>query len=122
MAVRLYRPVGANELAAIEQLAWRRFPPRLPEQPIFYPVLNFEYAEQIARDWNSRHEPGNVGYVLEFDVSEPVAERYPVQTAGSASRHRELWVPAEELESFNDGIEGEIRMIATYHQGERAEG
>jgi hypothetical protein len=121
MVVRLYRPVGAGELAAIESLAWRRFPPRLAEQPIFYPVLNFDYAEQIARDWNSRHEPSHVGYVLEFDVGDAVAQRYPVQTAGAANLHRELWVPAEELESFNDGIEGEIRLIATYRQGERVE-
>ena len=121
MTVRLYRPVGAEELAAIERLAWRRFPPRLVEQPIFYPVLNFDYAEQIARDWNSRHEPRGVGYVLEFDVGDAIAERYPAQTAGAANVHRELWVPAEELEFFNDGIQGEIRLIASYSQGKRVE-
>jgi hypothetical protein len=119
--VRLFRPVGSIELELIEQSAWRRFPPRLPEQPIFYPVLNFDYAEQIARDWNSRHEPSRVGHVLEFDVAQEIAGRYPAKTAGSAALHVELWIPAEELEAFNDAIVGQIRLIATYRNGERVE-
>ncbi len=119
--MRLYRPVGAAELALIEQADWARFPDRLPEQPIFYPVLEFGYAEQIARDWNSKHEPLAVGYVLEFELADDVASRYPVQTAGSAGRHTELWVPAEELDSFNAAIEGPIRLIATYRSGGRVE-
>jgi hypothetical protein len=49
----LYRPVGPKELALIAASDYTAFPPRLAEQPIFYPVLNFEYAEQIARDWNA---------------------------------------------------------------------
>ena len=48
----LYRPVGPEELELIKQADWSAFPPRLPEQPIFYPVLNEEYATQIARAWN----------------------------------------------------------------------
>jgi len=48
--ITLYRPVGPKELALIEESGWREFPLRLPEQPIFYPVLNEEYATQIARD------------------------------------------------------------------------
>lgn len=50
--VTLFRPVGPVELELIEELDYRGFPPRLPEQPIFYPGLNEEYAVQIARDWN----------------------------------------------------------------------
>jgi len=50
----LYRPVGPKELAPIEASGWKEFPPRLPGQPIFYPVTNEEYATQIARDWNVR--------------------------------------------------------------------
>jgi hypothetical protein len=119
--VRLFRPVGDNELELIARSDWRRFPPRLPEQPIFYPVLNFDYAEQIARDWNSISGPGWVGHVLEFDVSDVMGLRYPVQTAGAAALHRELWVPAEELEMFNEAIEGLIRLVATYRRGERVE-
>jgi hypothetical protein len=40
----LYRPAGPKELALIAASGCRRFPPRLPEQPIFYPVLNEDYA------------------------------------------------------------------------------
>ena len=32
----LYRPVGTKELALIEESGYTRYPPRLPEQPIFY--------------------------------------------------------------------------------------
>lgn len=34
----LYRPVGLEELKLIAASNFRAFPPRLPEQPIFYPV------------------------------------------------------------------------------------
>jgi hypothetical protein len=51
--VTLYRPVGQAELDVVRSSGWRRFPPRLPEQPIFYPVLTEEYAVSIARDWNT---------------------------------------------------------------------
>jgi hypothetical protein len=118
--MKLFRPVGRNELEKMRNASMRAFPPRLPEQPIFYPVLNFEYAEQIARDWNStRENHGFVGYVTEFEVEDDVVARYAVQTAGAASVHRELWVPAEELEEFNRHIVGEIRVVATYRNGAR---
>ena len=45
--VTLYRPVGPKGLELIERSGFSAFPPRLPEQPIFYPVLNQEYAEQM---------------------------------------------------------------------------
>ena len=120
--MRLWRPVGPKELALIEKSAWRRFPPRLQEQPIFYPVLNFPYAEQIARDWNSKRADSDFsGYVVEFEVADQIAARYPAETAGSASIHRELWVPADELEAFNDAIVGDIKVIAVYRDGARIE-
>lgn len=40
----LYRPVGPRELDLIHAGGYRAFPPRLPGQPIFYPVLNMNYA------------------------------------------------------------------------------
>lgn len=116
----LFRPVGTAELALIEAANWRAFPPRLPDQPIFYPVMNFDYAEQIARDWNSKHEPSGVGHVLSFDLPENVTARWPVQVAGGKI-HEELWVPAEELDAFNAMIVGPIRRIATYRDGVRTE-
>ena len=38
----LSRPVGGNELRLIAESGFRSFPPPLPGQPIFYPVLNEE--------------------------------------------------------------------------------
>jgi hypothetical protein len=110
--VTLYRPVGPKELALIEASGWHAFPPRLPEQPIFYPVLNEEYAIQIARDWNVR-ESGS-GFVTRFQVDAEFLGRYPVQTVGG-SMHQELWVPAEELSAFNDHIVGLIEVTAEFH-------
>src|SRR5438132_5852887 len=90
----LYRPVGPNELELIAATGYREFPPRLPEQPIFYPVLNEEYARQIARDWNVK--ASGAGYVTRFAIRAGFAARYPAKTVGS-SVHKELWIPAEEL-------------------------
>jgi hypothetical protein len=112
----LYRPVGKYEYALIEASGFRRFPPRLPEQPIFYPVLNEEYARQIARDWNTK-EPESIGYVTAFEVSAEVADKYTPRQVG-AKMHTELWIPAEELPKFNEAIVGEIRIIAAYHHKE----
>lgn len=110
----LYRPVGQAELDLVEQSGWRAFPPRLPFQPIFYPVLNQRYAEEIARDWNTKDAAsGYVGYVTRFAVQSEVVARYPVQTVGAA-HHQELWVSAEELAAFNEAIVGLIEVVATF--------
>jgi hypothetical protein len=44
----------------------RAFPPRLPEQPVFYPVLSEQYAVKIARDWNV--PASGSGFVTRFEV------------------------------------------------------
>jgi hypothetical protein len=119
--MQLWRPVGPAELQLIEQSGLRAFPPRLPEQPIFYPVLTVEYAQQIARDWNAKREP-YAGFVIQFEVEDDFAKRYDVHTVGNRT-HRELWVPAEELEEFNQHIVGPMQVVAAYYgdgfQGER---
>ena len=107
-----YRPMGRKELDLVAASWWRLFPPRLPEQPIFNPVLNLEYASEIAR-WNM--EEAGAGYVVRFRVEEAWASRYPVRTVGSR-RHQELWVPAEELEEFNRNIMGQIELVAEFRQ------
>ena len=107
----LYRPVGPKELALIRARGYRAFPPRLPEQPIFYPVLNEEYARQIARNWNVK--ASGAGYVTRFAVRREFADRYLVQTAGS-SVHQELWIPAEDLAEMNCNIVGLIEVIEEY--------
>lgn len=110
----LYRPVGKKELTLIEESGMKTFPPRLPEQPIFYPVMNEEYATQIARDWNANFNEDKTGYVTRFAVETSYLEKFEVQTVG-ASLHQELWIPAEELEEFNSKIVGEIEVIAEFH-------
>jgi hypothetical protein len=87
----LFRPVGEVELALVRESGWTAFPPRLPEQPIFYPVLEEEYAIQIARDWNARD--GNSGYVLRFEVSGEYLARYSVHTVGSQIHQNTGYLP-----------------------------
>jgi hypothetical protein len=111
--VTLFRPVGPKELALIETSGWRCFPPRLPEQPIFYPVLNEEYAIQIARDWNVQQS--GAGFVTRFSVEAEFVSRYSVRCVGAAV-HQELWVPAEELEEFNSHIVGKIEVVAEFRR------
>jgi hypothetical protein len=108
----LYRPTGQAERDLIEASGWRAFPPRLPEQPIFYPVLTEEYATKIARDWNARD--GNTGYVLRFEVHAEALERWPPQQGAAGAVFRELWVPAGELDDFNAMIVGTIEVIAEF--------
>lgn len=109
----LYRPVGINELKKIIDLDFQGFPPRLAWQPIFYPVLNFEYAEQIARDWNTKSD-GGIGFVTRFAVNAEYLSQFEVQTVGGPI-HQELWVPAEELDNFNRMIDGKIEVVSVYY-------
>ena len=111
-ATILFRPVGAKELALIEQSGWKRFPPRLPDQPIFYPVMNGEYAIQIARDWNVK--AFGSGFVTKFSVKIEYLKKFKVENVGGPI-HNELWVPAEELEEFNDNIVGQIEVIRSFY-------
>jgi hypothetical protein len=117
VTVTLYRPTGEIELRLIAESGYRAFPPRLPEQPIFYPVLNEEYATQIARDWNTRD--GGIGSVLKFEVDSAYLAKFQVQTAG-ARVHQEYWIPAEELDEFNRNIVGSIEVIGEYRKGGRS--
>lgn len=118
--VTLYRPVGQAELDLIRASRFRAFPPRLPHQPIFYPVMNEDYAVQIARDWKTKDAAsGCVGDLLRFRVSAEYVARYPVQRVGSREA-LELWVPAEELDEFNRHIEGTIEIVHEFRSERRA--
>lgn len=108
----LYRPVGPEELTLIEKSGWSAFPPRLPEQPIFYPVTNEAYATQIARDWNTKHGSKR-GFVTKFDVDANYVAKFDRKIVGGRE-HEELWVPAEELEEFNRHIIGRIEVTQTF--------
>jgi hypothetical protein len=107
----LYRPVGPEELALLKQADFMRWPPRLPEQPIFYPVTNEQYAAEIAEKWNVRES--RFGAVTRFQVRTSFMSRYQIQQVGGA-HHTEWWVPAEELEEFNDNIVGRIEVIREF--------
>lgn len=111
LTVTLWRPVGPKELELIRQTGMQAFPPRLPEQPIFYPVLTEAYAIKIARDWNV--PASGSGYVTRFQVRKDFLDGYDVQIAGGRE-HREYWIPAEDLDAFNDAIIGSIEVVAEF--------
>ena len=110
--VTLWRPTGPEELALVEASGWREWPPRLPDQPIFYPVLNEEYAAMIARDWNVRHS--GAGYVTRFQVLRSFLDRYEVRQVGGKTI-LEYWIPADDLPALNASIVGTIEVTAEYH-------
>jgi hypothetical protein len=110
-AITLWRPVGPAELKLIQASGMRTFPPRLPEQPIFYPVLSEAYAIKIARDWNVSAD--GAGFVTRFRVRREFLDRYVPREAGGKA-HLEYWIPAEDLPQFNWAIVGLIEVVAEF--------
>ena len=111
----LYRPVGQNELNLIKESGYQSFPARLYWQPIFYPVLDYDYACSIANEWNTNDDAnGNVGYVTQFEIPLEYFEKFTVHNVGSKN-HNELWVPAEELDLLNSKIVGQIKIIKAFY-------
>jgi hypothetical protein len=118
----LFRPVGQKELDLIKESGFKSFPPRLFHQPIFYPVLNREYAEKIARDWNTKDPvSGFVGYVTEFKVKTAFLAQYDIQIAGDKTVHQEYWIPAADLDEFNRNIVGSIEVTAEFRDKAKTE-
>jgi len=115
--ITLFRPIGTKELALIEASGFAGFPPRLPEQPIFYPVTNEAYAIQIARDWNTKSDD-KLGFVTRFEVSAQFLSKYERKVVGGKA-HEEYWIPADELEAFNDAIVGKIEVIGRFTESDR---
>jgi hypothetical protein len=114
--IKLYRPIGQKEFDLIKESGFTSFPPRLPHQPIFYPVLNEKYATEIARDWNTNDKAsGFTGYVTSFNVRSEYLASYGIKTVG-ASYHQEYWIPAGELSEFNQNIIGKIEVVAEFHR------
>lgn len=112
--VTMFRPVGPEELRLVADSGFRRWPPRLSGQPIFYPVTNEEYAAEIAEKWNVPES--GTGYVTRFEVDRDFVARYDVHRVG-AERHTEWWIPADELEELNDHIVGRIEVIRSFGVG-----
>lgn len=109
--VTLWRPVGPAESALIQASGMKAFPPRLPDQPIFYPVTSHAYAVKIARDLNV--PASGSGFVTRFEVDPAFLERYAVQEAGGKD-HQEYWIPAEDLPAFNAAIIGGIEIVDSF--------
>ena len=114
--MELFRPVGEKEYILIKESGFKKFPPRLPEQPIFYPVLTENYAVEIASKWNTKDSfSGNKGYVLRFVVSDEYISKFDIQTVGN-EYHKEFWIPSEQLEEFNKNIIGDIELIHMFEK------
>ncbi len=96
------------ELALIRDFGMRGFPPRLPDQQIFYPVLSEDHAIKIDRDWKVPRNGS--GFVTRLDVRKDYLDGHTVQEVGGRA-HLEYWIPAEEMDSFNAAIVGEIEVI-----------
>lgn len=109
--ITLYRPTGPTELKLVEESGFTKWPPRLPEQPIFYPVTNVEYAKEIAIKWNIRGT--KVGYVTKFRVKKDFMDKYEIQQVGGKI-HAEWWIPADDLDELNRNIVGLIEVIGEY--------
>ena len=110
--VTLFRPTGPEELQLVRESGFRAWPPRLPDQPIFYPVTNESYAAQIARDWNVK--ASGCGYVTRFLVRREFMDRYAIQQVGG-SVHTEWWIPDEDLDALNRNIVGLIEVTQEFH-------
>jgi hypothetical protein len=111
-AVILFRPAGPEEMELVKASGFRRWPARLPDQSIFYPVTNEEYATQIARDWNV--PASGSGYVTRFKVNSSFMKKYPIQKVGGEN-HTEWWIPAQDLEALNNNIVGLIEIVREFH-------
>lgn len=107
----LFRPVNKAELDLIEKSSWKEFPPRLKEQPFFYPVLNIEYARQISKEWNIPAYGSS--YIVKFEVNTDYINKFEIKAVGNKV-HSELWIPAEELSEFNKNIIGKIELIESH--------
>ena len=110
----LFRPVGQKELDLISMSGSKSVPPRLEAQPIFYPVLNEEYATFIARKWNTTDAASDfIGYVLRFAVRTDYLAGFEVQKVGSATA-LEYWISADQLIQFNENIVGAIEVVSIH--------
>jgi hypothetical protein len=107
----LWRPVGLAELALLQASGFTAWPPRLPDQPIFYPVLNEQYAVQIVRGWNVA--ASGSGFVTLFAVTSVFARRYPTRHARRRG-HLELWIPAADVEAVNAHLVGPIKVVGEH--------
>lgn len=103
----LYRPVNDIELNLIRLSNYEKFPPRLDQQPIFYPVQNLKYALELSQ-WNM-HAYGS-GYITRFKIKKDFISNFDLKCVGK-DYHLEYWIPSEKLDEFNSNIVGKIELI-----------
>ncbi|NVJ60757.1 MAG: hypothetical protein HWE27_10210 [Gammaproteobacteria bacterium] len=109
-SVTMYRPCGKDELQLVINSGYKKWPPRLVDQPIFYPVTNEQYAKEV-NNWNVKSK--GIGYVTKFEVRKQFIDNYKIHTVGGR-HHTEWWIPAEDLDELNDNIFGLIEVIGEY--------
>ncbi len=102
----LYRAVNAEELAALQSLRWKGFPPCA--EAAFYPALNARFALDFIHSQEGGKKPAL--YLTRFQIHAGYVRSFEVQTL-SGEVHDELWVPAEEWENFNRNIVGRIAVV-----------
>ncbi|MCL2859318.1 MAG: hypothetical protein FWF46_01845 [Oscillospiraceae bacterium] len=119
--MKLYKPVGLFEMEKILESDGNGFPDRLPEQPIFYPVVNYSYAIQIAEKWNKdNYNSGFSGYVTEFNIADEYIKNYEIHCVGDKNC-KEYWIPSNQLAVFNQNITDKIKIIEAFY-GEQYNG
>jgi hypothetical protein len=70
-------------------------------------VRSLQVSEQI------NVKESGIGHVTRFQVKASHLYKYKEEIAGGVA-HTEYWIPAEELELFNDNIVGVIEVIETF--------
>ncbi len=103
----VFHPVRADELPLIEQSDWRRFSPRLPDQPVFTLALTWDHARRIA-DAGSRRRS-----VIRCSVRTTFLNRYQVETTGGIA-NQEYRIPADDLDAFNAALDGPIEVVDSF--------
>ena len=109
--ILLYRPTGPSEFELLKENNYSCWPPRLPDQPIFYPVVYQAYAEEISKRWNVPSK--GVAYVTRFRVKKEFMDNYELHQVGT-KLHIEYWIPVEDLEELNRNIVGKIEVIGEF--------
>jgi hypothetical protein len=113
--MKLFRSVGEKEFRIIQQRGFKSFPARLPGQPVFHPVLNKQYAMELAAKHNAADISSYRNYVLEFEVDDDYISWFDVETKGAEYR-QEYDIPAEQLDEFNSHINGLISVVGVYNK------
>ena len=112
--MELYRPISADEYAAIKEKEFKGFPHRSAEQPLFTALLSQEGSIQIARRLRvDKQTESDMVYVVGFIAEDAYIRQFPVQHADDPER-RALWIPAEEIDILNQHLIGKIRVLDSF--------